>query len=475
MKKIFAFLSIAALCFAACTPDSNEDATLPSAAGITPVVTVDGNIATFALPEGTTGLIPIWYTNESGDFAFAGNGNNFQKPFFDAGTFKVRMYVSNSVGQSADYSEAEFTVEGQEGWNGYNYNSQYNIWKVGEDAGMDKSYTWCSPGWAGEVTLPFTTNPYTLTVPGACSDRWQCQLHLVPGADVPLSSEKHYDFSCLISLSKSCGVTVKVTDVASDDNFLFVTLDDLPAGDNVYWMKDVEGIDAASVKVVFDFGYSEAGNEISITRITLKDHANDDGTNAPDKTEPEPEPEPEVEYPDASFVFDVNGTANLWKAAIGNEKFFYYLCNGNDWNGTEVEATEASMIAKNGNSYALTLENGTGSNIWFNQFFIFPNEGSFIPLSDTKKYALQLTFLANVDCPAFFKIEQYAAAGPKHEGAVINEYGQFSLTGGEALTLQAPVISGVSCDNINLIFAFGGASAGTVVTIKDICLQEYNK
>ena len=477
MKKFFALLSIAALAFAtvACNPDDQKDQPqLPSAAGITPVVTVDGTVVTFALPEGTTGLIPIWYTNESGDFAFAGQGNPFQKTFFDAGTFKVRMYVSNSVGQSADYAEAEFTVEGQEGWNGYNYNSQFNIWKAGEDAGMDASYTWCSPGWAGEVSVPFTTNPYTLTVPGTCSDMWQCQFHLVPGADVALSADKNYDFSCIVELSKPAGVTVKVTDKASDDNFLFVTTEDLVAGENVFWMKNVKGVDATAIKVVFDFGWSEQGTEIKITRITLKDHANDDGTNAPDKEEPVI-PEPPVddsEYPADSYVFDVNGAGNLWKAALGNEMFFYYFCNGGEWNGTETETAEPSFLVKNGNSYAVTLENGTTSQ-WMDQFFVWPGAGSYIALSDSKKYALQLKLSATVDTPAFFKIEQWAEGGPKHEGATIWEKGAVSIKAGEDLVITSKIISGVACDNVNLIFDFGGCTAGAVVTIKDICLQEY--
>ena len=477
MKKFFALLSIAALAFAtvACNPDDQKDQPqLPSAAGITPVVTVDGTVVTFALPEGTTGLIPIWYTNESGDFAFAGQGNPFQKTFFDAGTFKVRMYVSNAVGQSADYAEAEFSVEGQEGWNGYNYNSQFNIWKAGEDAGMDASYTWCSPGWAGEVSVPFTTNPYTLTVPGTCSDMWQCQFHLVPGADVALSADKNYDFSCIIELSKPAGVTVKVTDKASDDNFLFVTTEDMVAGENVFWMKDVKGVDATAIKVVFDFGYSEAGNEVKITRITLKDHANDDGTNAPDKEEPVI-PDPPVddsEYPADNYVFDVNGDANLWKAALGNEMFFYYFCNGGDWNGVETETAEPSFLVKSGNSYAITLENGTNSQ-WQDQFFVWPGAGSYIALSDSKKYALQLKLSATVDTPAFFKIEQWAEGGPKHEGANIWEKGAVSIKAGEDLVITSKIISGVACDNVNLIFDFGGCTAGAVVTIKDICLQEY--
>lgn len=498
MKKFFAFLSIAALVIAtaACSKPSNGNndtpggSNLPSAAGINPVVAVDGNVVTFSLPEGVTGLIPIWQTNETGEFVFAGTGNGFQKTFFDAGTFKVRMYVSNSAGQSADYTEAEFTVKGQEGWNGYNYNSQYNIWKVGEDAGMDKSYTWHSPGWSGEINLPFTINPYTLTINNACNGQWQAQLHLVPGADVALSSDKHYDFSCLVTVNKLCGgVTFKLTDTSSDDNFLFVEVEDMQEGTNIFYMKDVPGIDAAAVKMVFDFGWAAEGTEVSISRITLKDHANDDGTNAPDKVTPEPEPEPEPEpgtEVDPSFVFDVNGSANLWKAVAdaNGEKYFYYNCTGSEWNGVITESTEVPFLTKNGNSYVINYEANSGSE-WQNQLFIFTQEGHFVPLDAAKKYALRLTLNANVNMKAFFKIAKYAdksadasaneEAKMKHEGETIWEWGRKDLTANEDMVITAPVISEIGCENINFIFDFGGNPANTVITIKDICLQEYNK
>ncbi|MBR4734761.1 MAG: hypothetical protein IK052_01585 [Bacteroidales bacterium] len=485
MKKFFAFLSIAAIVVAACTkPNSgNSDTpggnTLPSAAGINPVVKVEGNVVTFSLPEGTTGLIPIWYTNESGDFVFAGNGSPFTKTFFDGGTFKVRMYVSNSAGQSVDYSEAEFTVEVAKEWNGYNYNSEFNIWKKAEDTGMEDSYTYYNPGWAAEKNLAFTINPYKLTLADACSDRWQAQLHLVPKTDIALSSEKHYDFSCLITLNKKAGVTVKLTENGDDENFLFLSLDDMEEGTTIYYQKDITGIDAPKVKLVFDFGYCEAGTEVEISRITLKDHANDDGTVAPDKVEPEPEPEPEPETGDEvdpSFVFDVNGEANLWKAAIGNEKFFYYHCTGG-WNGTDTETTEVPFLAKNGNSYVVSYAEAT-TDQWQNQLFMFPNAGSYIPLDAEKKYALRFSVSANNATHVFFKIAKFAPADTepaKHEGETIWEWGRKSIEANTETTVTSKVITGAACDNINLIFDFGGNPANTEITIKDICLQEYNK
>ena len=270
-------------------------------------------------------------------------------------------------------------------------------------------------------------------------------------------------------------MTVKVVQQGDDNLFLFDALEDTPAGENVFWMKDVAGVDASAIKVVFDFGYCEAGTEIEISRITLKDHANDDGTNAPDKeTTPDPEPQPQGDELPDGYVFNVNTADNLWKAVLGHEKFFYYSCNGGDWNGTEVETAEVPFLVKSGNSYAITYENGTGSQ-WQNQFFIWPDEGSFIALSDAKKYALQVKLSASVNTPGFFKIEQYAAAGPKHEGATIWEKGAITIAAGEDLVLTSPIISGVACDNVNLIFDFGGNAAGAVVTIKDICLQEYKQ
>jgi hypothetical protein len=63
----------------------------------------------------------------------------------------------------------------------------------------------------------------------------------------------------------------------------------------------------------------------------------------------------------------------------------------------------------------------------------------------------------------------------KHEGETIWEWGRKDLTANEDMVITAPVISEVGTENINFIFDFGGNPANTVITIKDICLQEYNK
>ena len=47
------------------------------------------------------------------------------------------------------------------------------------------------------------------------------------------------------------------------------------------WLSDVPGIDAAAVKMVFDFGGNPDDTEVTISNIVLKDHAIDDGTVLP--------------------------------------------------------------------------------------------------------------------------------------------------------------------------------------------------
>ena len=455
MKKILAFLSIAALAFAtvACNPEDKEQGKLPSAAGIVPVVTVDGSVATFSLPAGTTGLVPIWYTNESGDFVFAGNGNNFQKTFFDAGTFKVRMYVSNSVGQSSDYSEASFTVEGQAGWNGYNYNSQYNIWKVGEDAGMDKSYTYYNPGWAAEKTLAFTINPYKLSLSDACGDRWQAQFHLVPGADVALSAEKHYDFSCIVKLNKPVGMTVKVVQQGDDNLFLFDQVEDTPAGENVFWMKDIAGVDAASIKVVFDFGYCEAGTEVEISRITLKDHANDDGTNAPDKEE---KPE-EADALDAACTIKADAATNLIDFTNLAKLAFHYAPG---W--TKIDDPTLTDITKHG--FSVTYPVATDSR-WMNQIALDLN----VNLSADKTYDFSCTINSN---NAF----QYGVKLTNHDDNSEIFFHDCKwhtvLTAGQDCTFTIANLAGKDIP-AKIFFDFGGNPENTTIVVKNVCLQEH--
>lgn len=140
MKKSILLFGLALFAFAACSksdknPDGGKDNPLPSAASIEFIVDVnqETNEVTFSLPKDVTGLIPIWHTtNESGEFQFAGTGDNFKKVFNKKGEYKVRLFVSNSAGQSLDFAEKSFTIENDKAGvsltGGFVYDSEYNLW-----------------------------------------------------------------------------------------------------------------------------------------------------------------------------------------------------------------------------------------------------------------------------------------------------------------------------------------------------------
>ena len=163
---------------------------------------------------------------------------------------------------------------------------------------------------------------------------------------------------------------------------------------------------------------------------------------------------------------------NLWKPIFdaNGEKYFYYFCDGADWNGTDTETTTVPFLEKKTSTYAITIEKAT-TQAWQNQFFIFPNEGSFIPFVAENKYKVSITFGSNVETRGFVKLVTYGANGPKHEGALIHEIGDFQMTPEKPTVIDFPVITGVACDNINFVMDFGVAAAGTVVYIKDITIQ----
>lgn len=184
---------------------------------------------------------------------------------------------------------------------------------------------------------------------------------------------------------------------------------------------------------------------------------------------PGPGPEDTFDYtPSAAY----NAAGNLWKAnAAGNENYYYYNATGDQWNGTDVISKDVPFLTVNQSTYELSYPEATYSGIWQKQFFIFPDEGHFVALDAAKTYNLKITLSANKDTPAFFKIEQYDANHAKREGACIWEKGEFNLTANTPVSLEQE-ITGVSCENVNLVFAFGGNPADTKIYIKDIILTE---
>lgn len=159
----------------------------------------------------------------------------------------------------------------------YNYNSASNIWKSHVDDKGDAGFTtffFYAPGWT-EIDAPdFTADKghYTVELPTATFAQWQAQVHLT--TDIPGEADTPYDFSCKFLAKKDIkGVTVKITDTSSDENFFFANTYDLKAGEE-YQVKvpaTVLKVGAAdALKLVFDFGGNPEGEKVEIYDIIFQ-------------------------------------------------------------------------------------------------------------------------------------------------------------------------------------------------------------
>lgn len=176
---------------------------------------------------------------------------------------------------------------------------------------------------------------------------------------------------------------------------------------------------------------------------------------------------------------EYNAATNLWKAtAAGNEKFYYYHCTSADWNGSDIEAATAAevpFLTVNQSTFKLSYAEGTGSD-WQNQFMVRPAEGHYLALAADKTYKFKVTLSVAADQKGFFKLTQYDVADAsgvgKHEGPTIWEWGRNDLKAGQLTVVESPEITGVACENVNLVFDFGGNPADATIYIKDIILTE---
>ena len=211
---------------------------------------------------------------------------------------------------------------------GFDANSDFNLWK-----GVTPNFTfYFAPGWSPDRTaemqasLVAGNNDYTVTVPDACFDRWQAQMHL--HTDLNINAATSYDFSVIFSADKDIdGVTVKLTDETDSDAIIDVDNVSLKAGqDYVFWQSNIPGKDLSKVKLVFDFGHAAEATTVNISNVVLKDHANDDGTKIPEEGGGGDTPKMDWDY---------ESGANLWKAVDDGSLFdaFGYYFADNGWGG----------------------------------------------------------------------------------------------------------------------------------------------
>ena len=348
--------------------------------------------------------------------------------------------------------------EGPVKFNGFNYNADSNLWKP-----ADEDHTlsfWYAPGWS-QIADPETTqngSEYTLTLPEATTDQWQAQFFINPTNPVVLSADKNYDFSVIVNTSLELpGLTLKLTDVGDDGNFLFTEREKFPAGETIYYLTDLKGIDAPNgVKMVFDFGGNAAGTEVSISRIVVKDHAIDDGTVLPEDEPEEPEEETGAHY-------DITGATNFWRSMTYTMSF--YTAQGSGWSGlpdSGFEADDANFI------YTVSMPEET-NNQWQRQVAFHTTMSS----SADKKYDFCCTVTPTMDLPGV-TIKLVLDGGGDNDN-IFYFADRHDMVANEDFVYKVPNMDGIDMDKIALFFDFGGNPAGAEAVIKDICFQEHQE
>lgn len=342
---------------------------------------------------------------------------------------------------------------GEVKFKGFNYNADSNLWK-GADAAHTVGF-WYAPGWSQIADPDMTQNgaEYTLTLPEATTDQWQAQFTITPTEPLVLTADKSYDFSIIVNTDTELpGMTLKLTDVGDDNNYLFVEREKFPAGETVYYLTDLVGIDAPNgVKMVFDFGGNDANTEVSLANIVVKDHAIDDGTVLPEEGGDDT-PQGDV------APFDYDADTNLWKPADAAHTYSQYYAP--DW--SQLDSPE---VTNNGNVYSFSCPSATTAQ-WQNQFFIIPTDA--IALSADKHYDFQCKVEVSEKVNGVtFKLTDTSS----DDNFLFTE--RRNLKGYELFTFTLADLAGIDAAAVKMVFDFGGNDANTDVTISEIILREH--
>ncbi len=251
-------------------------------------------------------------------FPYISNDDQWNTPKFKIVDLKPKhmelIYDNGSI--AWHYILVTEKAAAEEEFKGFKYDSDCNMFRT---AHYTNTY-WYAPGW-NQIADPVQTvngSAFTLALPEATTDKWQCQYFF--HTDMTTNSSTNYDFSCIFNSTKDHNnVTVKICEETDDGFLYFDEVIQLKAyEDYVFCKSNMDGKDMANVKLVFDFGGNEAGTEITIRDIVLKEHDCDDGAGQPgDAAGP---------GGDNVMDWDYNSASNLWKSvdATDCEMFFYY-------------------------------------------------------------------------------------------------------------------------------------------------------
>jgi hypothetical protein len=339
---------------------------------------------------------------------------------------------------------------------GYKYDSEFNLWKTVDDNNDYTTHFYYAPNWEQLPDPGFSQegSSYTFTLPKATTDQWQAQCPIKPNA-LPLKASAKYDFSCILNSNVDLtGVTVKLTDVASGDNFVFVERVDLKAHeDYVFYLTEVNELKSdANCELFFDFGGNPDNTEVTVSDIVVKDHANDDGTVVPLKVE-----------------WNVDAETNLWKAVEDGSKFISVT----PWFANESWSQVEDPEWTHEEGVWTILINNESNNQWQSQFPI----NTSLTASASKKYNFYCVVEADHDVSGItIKLTE------SDESETIKHDDNFFFQDRHDVTAKSPYkyvakdvsLAKADAHALTLIFDFGGCPKGTNIKISHICFEEAN-
>ena len=327
-------------------------------------------------------------------------------------------------------------------------------------AGFNKagsmSFWWADAGWnqIGDPEFSYSNGVYTIKAKSATANEWQAQC-AINGVPLQIEEGQAYDVRVKIVANQDLGrMTVKVNkdpDVTNDPNTLCYKGDfKLEEGENYLEMIGVvakNGADLISFdqgKFILDFGGCPEGFEAKVSDIIIQKH----------------KAEVAMSYDDAN---------NLWKA-VDNGTAFKGTATWFADGGWSQLATQPE-IKHDGKTWSLTVPEGTGGSQWQGQVKIFTT----LSAAQNDPYNFQCTLVADNDIAgATIKFTQSDVSdSEKHDDNFYFD-GRHDLQADEPFVYKAMGVTLPKGDahEFTMVFDFGGAPAGTHITISDIIFEK---
>ncbi len=243
-------------------------------------------------------------------------------------------------------------------------------------------------------------------------------------------------------------MTVKLTDINSGENYVFVERVDIKAyEDCVFYVSDVNNMTAdADCELFFDFGGNPANTSITVKNIVVKDHANDDGTVLPSDDDT---PAGSVEWREADNLL----------AGVTYDNVSVYYAHTSAW---EQLPDFTHSYADGVHSISLP----TATNAQWQAQYTLGNLG--VATSADKNYDIRV----KINSTTSFNGVTVKFVSQDDDNVYLTA-DVHEVTAFEDKVIELVNLPGVDISNLKIVYDFGNCPDNTDITISDVILQEH--